>query len=114
MRRAAIKGDLLDAAMRFEQDGAAGGFIDAARFHADKAPFHQIKPANAVFASQLVQAGQDRRRRHGFAVDRHRIAELKANFDKFSVIRRLFWADGALIDIIGRFNSGIFQHLALG
>ena len=57
MRRAAIKGDLLNPAVRFKQDSAAGGFINAAGFHPDKPPLDQIKPANAMFAAQLVQAG---------------------------------------------------------
>src|SRR5688572_32374071 len=47
MHRAAVEGQALDAAMRRLPDGAAGGFIDAARFHPDKAVLHEIEPADA-------------------------------------------------------------------
>src|SRR5690242_8685944 len=46
MGRAAVERDALDAAMGALQDGAAGGFIDATRFHPDEAVLDQIQPTD--------------------------------------------------------------------
>ena len=56
--------------MGFLEDGAAGGFIDAAALHADVAVFHQIDPADAVAAADFIELGQQFGRRETFAVDR--------------------------------------------
>ncbi len=114
MASAAIEGDLFNPAMGFQQNGAAGGFIDPARFHPDKAVLHQIEATHAVLAAQLVQLGQDGRRAHRFAVDRHGIAPLEGDFHHFGLIGRIFGGDGALIDVIGGLIARIFQNLALG
>ena len=42
MASTCIERDLFDPAMRFQQDGAAGGLIRPARFHPHKAVFHQV------------------------------------------------------------------------
>src|SRR5947208_2724196 len=63
MRRAAVEAEALDAAMRRQQDRAARGLVDAARFHADKAVLDEIEPADAVLAAELVEASQQGRRR---------------------------------------------------
>jgi len=58
MRRAAVEGDALDAAMGAVQDGAAGRLVDAARLHADEAVLDEVEAADAVLAAQLVELGQ--------------------------------------------------------
>src|SRR5438132_4629588 len=73
VRRPAIERDLLDAAMGREQDGAARRLVQAARFHADVAVLHEIEPADAVLAPELVETRQQARRREFVAVDRARI-----------------------------------------
>ena len=40
------------------EDGAARRLVDAARLHADEAVLHQIEPADAVGAAELVEAGR--------------------------------------------------------
>ena len=45
-----------------QQDGAARGLIDAARFHANKAVLDEIKTANAIVMAKLVELGEDFRR----------------------------------------------------
>ena len=57
MHRAAIQRDGFDAAMGRQQDCAAWRFIHAARFHADKAVFNQVEPANAIGSAQLIELG---------------------------------------------------------
>ena len=113
MRRAAIERDLLDAAMRLEEDRAARGFVDPARFHADETPLHKIEPADPVFAAKLVEPRQKRGRRELFAIDRDGIAPLEADFHIFGLIGRILGIDGALIHVIGRFHRRILEHLAL-
>src|SRR5260221_1965922 len=73
MAGAAIEGQALDAAMGGMQDGAAGCFIDAARFHADKTVLHQIQPANAIGLAELVQFGEQGRRRQLLPIERDRV-----------------------------------------
>src|SRR5262249_34202777 len=57
MAGAAVERDLLDAAMRGIEDGAARSLVHAARLHADKAVLHEIKPADAVRAPKLIECG---------------------------------------------------------
>ena len=47
MRLAAVEAEGLDAAVRGEQDGAAGGLIHAARLHPHKPALHNVHPADA-------------------------------------------------------------------
>src|SRR5437660_3020694 len=58
MRRAAVEAEALDAAMRRQQDRAARGLVDAARFHADKAVLDEIEAADAMRAAALIEAGR--------------------------------------------------------
>ena len=57
MHGAAVEGDLFDAAMGREKDRAARSFVNAARLHADKTVFHEIKAANAVLVSIFIELG---------------------------------------------------------
>src|SRR5580700_3802016 len=58
VRRAAIEGDALDAAMRCVHERAAGRLVDAARLHADETVLHEIEAADAMLAAKLVQTLQ--------------------------------------------------------
>ena len=55
--------------MRFVENGAAGGFINAAGLHANHAVFHDVHNADAVFAAELIQGGNNFGDLHLFAVD---------------------------------------------
>jgi hypothetical protein len=72
-----------------EQDRAAGRLVDAARLHADEAVLDEIEPADAVVAAELVELGQQRRRRHLLAVDGDRVALLEADLDVGRLVGRL-------------------------
>src|SRR6185312_5808574 len=89
MRRAAIQGDALDAAMRRMEDGAAGRLVDAARLHADEAVLDQVEAADAVPAAELVEPRQQLRRRQRHAIDRDGVAALELDLDVFGLVRRL-------------------------
>ena len=114
MRRAAVEGDRFNAPVAFQHDRAAGRFIDAARLHADIAPFDEVQPPDAMFAAKLIQRGQHPGGGKRLSVQRDRIALLIADLDIFRRIGRVFRVDGALIDIIRRHLRRVFQHLAFG
>ena len=48
VRGAAVERDRLDAPVGEEQDGAAGGLVDAAALHADEAVLDEVEAADAV------------------------------------------------------------------
>ncbi len=58
MHHLAVHGDRFDRPVRFLEDGAARGLVDAAALHADEAVLEQVDPADAVFAAEFVQLGQ--------------------------------------------------------
>ena len=99
----AIERDRLDAAMSGEQDSAARRLVHAARLHADEAVFHQVEPADAIGAAELIELGEQRRRRHFLAVDRRGIAALEIDGDVRRPVGRFLRVDGARIDVIGHF-----------
>ena len=49
-------------AMGKVEDGAAGGLVNAAGFHADKAVFDEIDTADAVLAAEFVEHAHDLQR----------------------------------------------------
>src|SRR5690349_12135559 len=55
MHGAAVERDALDAAVRGEEDGAAGRLVHAARLHPDEAVLDQIEAADAVVVAELVE-----------------------------------------------------------
>ena len=114
MHGAAVQGDAFDAAVRRDQYGPAGGLIDAARLHADETVLDQVQTADAVVVTVLVQRGQDRRGRHGLAIDRDGIALFEADLDDGRHVRGVLGADGALVNELGRLDRRVFQNLALG
>ncbi len=72
MHRVAVQDDRFQLLVGGEQDGAAGGLVNAVRFHPHQAAFDHVDPADAVLAAQLVQHGYDGCRRELLAVDCHR------------------------------------------
>ena len=104
----------LDAAVGGEEDGAAGGLVDAARLHADEAVLDEVEPADAVPAAELVEAGEEGGGGEGLAVDRDRVAALEADLDVLGRVGRLLRVDGALVDVRRRLLGGVLEHLALG
>src|ERR1051326_4203323 len=114
MHRAAVEAEALDAAMRRQQDRAARGLVDAARFHADKAVLDEIEAADTVLAAELVEAGQQGRGRQPFAIDRDGIAAREIDLDILRLVGRLLRRDRAAVDIFLGLDRGILQHLSLG
>jgi len=55
MRGLAIDGEPLEFLMRFDEEGSAGGFVGAARFHSDQAIFDEVGAADAVFRGDFVE-----------------------------------------------------------
>jgi hypothetical protein len=85
----AVEGDRLDGAVGAQQDGAARGFVAAARLHADVAVLDQVEAADAVLAAQLVEPASSSWRLHALAVDRDQIALLEFEIDVLGGIGRL-------------------------
>ncbi len=100
--------------MRHRQDGAAGGLVHAAALHADEAVFNEVEPADAVGPRQLVELGEERRRRQRVAVDGDGVAVLEVDGDVGRLIRRGLGGDGAAVDVLRHLFRRVFQHLALG
>ncbi len=55
----AVDDEGFEVAVCGHEDGAAGGFVDAAGFHADEAVFHDVDTADAVFAAEGVEDAHD-------------------------------------------------------
>jgi len=55
MRGLAIDGEPLEFLMRFDEEGSAGSFVGAARFHSDEAIFDEVGAADAVFRGDFVE-----------------------------------------------------------
>ena len=91
-----------------------GRLVDAARLHPDEAVFDQVEAADAIVVAELVEPGQQRRRRKRLAVDRDWVAALEVDGDDRRLVRRILGRDGALVDIFGRVGRRVLQHLPLG
>jgi hypothetical protein len=84
----AIQGDGLHGQWAGAQNGAAGGFVNPAGFHADIPVFDDIDPADAMFATYPVQLGQHvGRRGQRLAVQRYRVSGGKGDFDGLRGVR---------------------------
>ena len=59
-RRFAVEGERLDGAVSDAEDGAAGGFVNAARFHADETVLDQIEAADAIVVAEAIEFGEER------------------------------------------------------
>ena len=109
----AVQGQGFDGAVGLQHDGAAGGFIAAAGFHAHVAVFHDVVPAYAVGAANLVQGLQHSGGAHGHAIDGDDVAALKVQFDIAGHIGCGLGADAPAPHILFRFRPGALQHAAL-
>ena len=112
MRHFAVQRDGFDGAVRLEQNGAAGGFIAAARFHADVAVLHQVEAADAVLAAEDVQMGQHLGGGHFLTVQRHNIALGKFQIKILRRIRRLLRRHGPAPHAFFGLGGGVFQMAA--
>src|SRR3546814_19015074 len=75
MRRAAIEGDALDAAMRAGIDFAARRFVHAARLHADEAVLDEVAAADSMLAAEVVERREQRSGPHSLAGQRDPVAD---------------------------------------
>src|SRR5690606_3322541 len=114
MRRTTVKRKRFHRTMRCKQDRAARRFVDAARLHADEAVFDQVKPADAVVATQIVQRCQQGCRRKFLAVDRYSVATKETDGDLRWLVGRVHWRNRALMHVFRRLVPRIFENLALG
>ena len=114
MAGAAIKRNLLNTTVRFQQNSPARCLVNPAGFHTNKAVLNKVETPNPMLPAQLVELRQDCGRAHRFSIDAHSIAALKANFDVFCFVRSLLRADSALIHIVRCHFSRVFQNLAFG
>ena len=76
--------------MALPHDGAAGGFVAAARLHADIAVLDQVEAADAVFATQVVEFREHLRRRQLFAVDGGDVTAYIGKLDHLGLVRGFF------------------------
>jgi hypothetical protein len=64
--------------------------------------------------TELVEAGQQGGRGKRLAIDRDGIAALEIDLDNCRLVRRILWRDRSLVDIFGRLDARILEHLPLG
>ena len=64
--------------------------------------------------AELVEPREKRRGRQRLAVDGDGIALLEADLDGRRLVGRVLRRNGALIDVSGRLDRRVFQHLAFG
>ena len=96
-----------------QQHRAAGRLVDAARLEADEAVLHQVHASDAVRAAELVEPGEEGRRRERRAVHRHRVAGLEGDLHHGGGIGGIFGRNRAGVDVGGRLGRGVFERLAL-
>ena len=79
--------------MRFVENRAAGGLVDAAAFDADETVFHNVQQADAVRAADFVEGEDDVLRAHLLAVEGDGNALFKPDGDIGGLVRRKLRAD---------------------
>ncbi len=89
VRHFAVEAHRLDGAVRLEQDGAAGRPVAAARLHADIAVLDQVEAADAVFAADLIQRGEQLVGLHLLAVEGDGITLPEFEIEVLGLVRRL-------------------------
>ena len=82
-----VQGEGFHRRMRRPEDGAARGFVHPPGFQAHVAVFHQVHPADAVFAAEVVEPGQEIGGAEALAVHRHRVAVLEVDLHVLRLIR---------------------------
>lgn len=80
--------------MGFVEDGAAGGFVYAAGFHADKSVLDNVDAADAVLATKVIEGGEEYFGRELFAVDADGGALLEFDFYIFRFVGCVLGIDG--------------------
>ena len=108
----AVQCDGLDGSVCLEHDGAAGGFVAAARLHADVAVLHQVETADAVLAAEFIQFGQDLCGRKFRAIERHDIAVGEFEIKVFGLVRCIFRRYRPAPHALFGFGGGVFQMAA--
>ena len=113
-----VHGEAFHLPVRKMQDGAAGRFIHAPRFHAHVPVLHHVHPAYAVFAADLVQRFHHAERGKFFAVHRHAIAFHEIQHDEFRLVRRVFGEHGqrgerAAILFVAGIHPRVFEDARL-
>ena len=119
------------------EDGAAGGFVDAAAFHADEAVFHHVDAADAVATAEAVEQLHDAEggvegvtiplsggcdaegggELGEFGVlEADGVAFFEEDFDVFGFVRGVFGGDGEDVHVThfgdGAIEPRVFQHAA--
>src|SRR5574343_522919 len=112
VRYFAVQRDRFDGAVRLQHDGAARGFVAAARLHADVTVFYQIQTADAVLAAQTVQFRQYGGRRHAHAVQGDDVAAFVFDVQIFWLVRCRLRADTPAPHAFFRFGARVFQMAA--
>ena len=110
--RGAVKNEGFEVAVCRHEDGAAGRFVNAMRFHPDQATFDQIHAPDAMHATDFVEFGNQFCGCELFAVKRNRIARIELDFDIRGFVRRVFWRRGEEIHLFVRLNPGLFKIAA--
>ena len=112
MRGLAVDGEPLQFLMGFDQQGAAGSFVGAPRFHPDEAIFDKIGAANAVFRGDFVERREQIDGTEFRAVDRSGGAGFESDFDFFRFVRRFFRRNNPLPHRFAWRVGGIFELAA--
>jgi hypothetical protein len=133
----AVHGEAFDLAMANVKDGTAGGFVDAAAFHADEAVFDHVDAADAVATAEAVEQLHDAEGGvEGVAVllsdrgdaegggefgefgvlEADGVAFFEEDFDVFGFVRGVFGGNGEDVHVThfgdGAIEPGVFQHAA--
>ena len=113
-----VHGEAFHLPVRKVQDGAAGRFIHAPRFHAHVPVLHHVHPPDTVFAADFVQRLHHAERRQLFAVHRHAIALHEIERHEFRLVRRVFGKHGqrgerAAILFVARIHPRVFENAGL-
>ena len=109
----AVHRDLLKAAVRGVEDGAAGGLVHAAGLHAHETVLDDVDAADRVLGAELVQLAHDVRGGERFAVDLHRHALFKFDHHVFRLVRGLGERLRHHGDVLRAFLPRILQDAAL-
>src|SRR5882757_5174296 len=112
MRGFAIDSKRFEFAMRGDQQGAAGSFVGAARFHSYEAIFYDVGAADAVLCSDFVERVQQVDRVGFGTVHGNRQACFEADFDFGGFVRRFFRRNNPLPHSFVRGIGGILEFAA--
>ena len=86
------------------EDRAAGGFVNAAAFHADEAVLDHVHAADAVFAADFVEGVHHGERAEFFAIHGGAEAAFKLELDILGKVGSVFGQDGERGEILAVFE----------